>query len=419
LHHSLERLDETLRRAGSRLIIRRGPSAETLISLSAETRASAIFWNRRYEPVIVERDNCIKSALQAVGLDIETFNGGLLHEPWEVRTRAGQPYQVFTPFWRTCRALPPPAPPLPGPDRIPAPRKWPGSLPLGDLGLLPAVRWDSGLDAAWSPGEAAAAVRLSEFVANQVADYHEQRNRPDRDGCSRLSPHLHFGEISPRQIWHAVGRRRSAGVETFLAEIGWREFAHHILHHFPQTTQAPLREAFHRFPWVTDQRRVRAWQQGRTGFPIVDAGMRELWSTGWMHNRVRMIAGSFLAKDLLVSWREGARWFWDTLVDADLANNTLGWQWISGCGADAVPYFRIFNPVTQGEKFDPQGAYVRRWVPELSRLPDRWIHRPWCAPEKTRIDAGIHLGANYPRPLVDHGKARQAALRAFNRMKTQ
>jgi deoxyribodipyrimidine photo-lyase len=320
---------------------------------------------------------------------------------------------VFTPFWRACRALPPPDTPRPAPGKISKPRTWPASIPLDDLELLPTIGWDAGLAAAWSPGEAGARQRLREFVAHGLTYYHEERNRPDHAGSSRLSPHLHFGEISPRQIRHAVARKRSTGAETFLTEIGWREFAQHVLYHFPHTADAPLRVPFRRFPWNSDRRALRAWQRGRTGYPIVDAGMRELWTTGWMHNRVRMIAGSFLTKDLLISWREGARWFWDTLVDADLASNTLGWQWVSGCGADAAPYFRIFNPVTQGEKFDPQGVYVRRWVPELARLPDRWIHRPWSAPVDVLGAAGVRLGRDYPRPMVDHDQARRAALAAL------
>jgi deoxyribodipyrimidine photo-lyase len=417
LHHSLGRLDEALRSAGSQLVIRRGPTTDGLRSLCAEVRASAVFWNRRYEPSIIQRDKRVASALQSEGESVETFNGNLLHEPWEVRTREERAYQVFTPYWRACGALPAPTAPLRAPERIPAPAKWPASVALDELGLLPKIPWDAGLRASWAPGESGAQALFSEFIANGLAGYREERNRPDRPGSSRLSPHLHFGEISPRQIWHAVRRQRSRGAETFLTEIGWREFAHHVLYHFPHTPEAPLREPFRRFPWVSNRRAFRAWQQGQTGYPIVDAGLRELWTTGWMHNRVRMIAGSFLTKDLLISWREGSRWFWDTLVDADLANNTLGWQWVSGCGADAAPYFRVFNPVSQAEKFDPEGAYVRHWVPELARVPDRWIHRPWSAPVDVLNAAAVRLGATYPRPIVNHEEARRAALSAWETIK--
>jgi deoxyribodipyrimidine photo-lyase len=288
---------------------------------------------------------------------------------------------------------------------------------LDALGLLPTIPWDASFHDHWRPGEAGAQERLDSFLSEAVTGYHTQRDRPDCDGTSRLSPHLHFGEISPRQVWHALGRRTSRGAETFRTELGWREFAHHVLYHFPHTPEAPLRTQFERFPWDSNPRLLRAWQRGRTGYPIVDAGLRELWATGWMHNRVRMIVGSFLTKDLLISWRVGARWFWDTLVDADLANNTLGWQWVSGCGADAAPYFRIFNPAAQGERFDPQGDYVRRWVPELARLPARWIHRPWTAPTGELDAAGVRLGSEYPEPALDHALARRKALEALRSLK--
>src|SRR5690242_13743991 len=266
---------------------------------------------------------------------------------------------------------------------------------------------------------------LKRFLSRTFADYPEQRNRPDLAGTSRLSPHLHFGEISPRQIWHALkaaaekrGWPRARWRDTqFLAEVGWREFAHHLVFHFPHTTERPLRREFEKFPWREDAKLQRAWQKGQTGFPIVDAGMRELWATGWMHNRVRMIVASFLVKDLMIDWRAGARWFWDTLVDADLAQNTLGWQWTAGCGADAAPYFRIFNPTAQGAKFDPNGGYVRHWCPELAKLPAEWIHQPDQAPAEILRAAGVELGRTYPQPVVSHARARAAALEAFARIK--
>jgi len=290
--------------------------------------------------------------------------------------------------------------------------------------LGPKLNWIAGLRAAWKPGSAGAEAELKRFLRDGLLTYPEGRNRPDLPGTSRLSPHLHFGEISPRQVWHAVKRSAesksvSAAVWRdwqFLTELGWREFAHHLLFHFPHTPEQPLRPEFARFPWRKNPVWLRAWQRGQTGYPFVDAGMRELWATGWMHNRVRMVAASFLVKNLLLPWQDGARWFWDTLVDADLANNTLGWQWTAGCGADAAPFFRIFNPVSQGDKFDPEGAYVRRWVPELARLPSTWIHHPWQAPPTALAAAGIELGRTYPRPIVSHLVSRELALEAYRRI---
>jgi deoxyribodipyrimidine photo-lyase len=349
----------------------------------------------------------------------------LLFEPWTITNKSGRPFQVFTPFWRHCLALGEPLEPTPSARALSVPGRWPKAEPLASLELEPRVGWTEGMRSAWQPGEAGAAENLRRFCESAFPDYGEQRNRPDVPGTSRLSPHLHFGEIGPRQIWHALqtfADQRSLPVTAwrnsqFLAEVGWREFAHHLLFHFPHTPAAPLRPEFARFPWRKDPAWLRAWQRGRTGYPVVDAGMRELWSTGWMHNRVRMIVASFLVKDLLLDWRDGARWFWDTLVDADLASNTLGWQWTAGCGADAAPYFRVFNPVGQGEKYDPNGDYVRRWVPELARLPANWIHRPWEAPADVLARAQITLDGDYPRPILNHAIAREVALEAFAKLK--
>ena len=423
LHQSLAAHDAALRQTGVRLLIRRGPTLATLRALVNETGATAVFWNRRYEPVVTARDTQIKAALRADGLLVESFNGALLHEPWTIQNQSGKPFQVFTPFWKNCLTKPDPSDPLAAPKTMPAPDKWPKSLALEELELEPKIKWAEGIRAAWQPGEIGAARMLKEFLKNAFADYADLRNRPDLRGTSRLSPHLHFGEISPRQIWHGVRQHAERGGVTawrtsqFLAEVGWREFAHHLLHHFPHTPTAPLREDFKRFPWRKDAAFLKAWQRGQTGYPIVDAGMRELWTTGWMHNRVRMIVASFLVKDLLLSWRDGAEWFWDTLVDADLAQNTLGWQWTAGCGADAAPYFRVFNPVSQGEKFDPRGDYVRKWCPELSRLPDEWLHQPDKAPSEVLARAGVVLGKNYPAPIVSHAIAREVALEAFAKLK--
>jgi deoxyribodipyrimidine photo-lyase len=426
LHKSLTALDVSLRERGSRLIIRRGPALEALRKLVDESGATAVYWNRRYEPAVIERDSVLKAALHQDGLIAESFSGSLLFEPWRVQTLKGQPIQVFSAFWKACLGLAEPTPPQRASTQIAGPRNWPAPVKLTDLALEPRIDWAGGLRASWRPGEAGAAEQLSRFLEEGLFEYATERDRPDRPGTSRLSPHLHFGEISVRQIWSAVCElKRSRGPQAcsdatgvYMSELGWREFAHHLLYHFPQTPEQPLRRAFAAFRWAPDAKKLRAWQRGRTGYPIVDAGMRELWHVGWMHNRVRMIAASFLVKDLLIPWQDGAAWFWDTLVDADLANNTLGWQWTAGCGADAVPYFRIFNPVTQGAKFDPGGDYVRRWVPELSKLPREWIHKPWEAPASVLADAGITLGSNYPEPIVDHRTARARALEAFQQTKT-
>lgn len=423
LNLALKQLDASLRRLGSRLIIRRGPTIDAIRTLLETTGAATVFWNRRYEPAAMERDSRIHADLEKEGWSAETFNDSLLFEPEAVRTRQGQPYRVFTPFWRACLAGPPPDPPESAPVRLGVPSRWPSTLRLTELGLQPTIDWAKGLRSSWRPGEDGAAESLQRFLEEALSDYQDGRNRPDRTGTSRLSPHLHFGEISVRQIWSALHQplrgKRSAqaqsGIRVFASELGWREFAYNLLVHFPQTPERPLRDRFARFPWRSDRAGLRAWQRGQTGYPIVDAGMRELWRTGWMHNRVRMIVASFLVKDLLIPWQHGAKWFWDTLVDADLANNTLGWQWIAGCGADAAPFFRVFNPVSQGEKFDPDGTYVRRWLPELAALPASWIHRPWEAPLSELMKSDVELDKKYPRPIVDHAQARSRALEALRK----
>lgn len=406
LHQSLKSLDDDLRKAGSRLILKKGKALEVLKKLAKETGARSVFWNRRYEPALVKRDAEIKSFFKKEGFECESFNSALLFEPWQIQTKQKTPYQVFTAFWNACQAMPEPAPAADAPVKIPALEKWPDSEKLETFGFEPKIKWAESIRKFWAPGESGAQARLKEFIKNWAADYGRGRDIPSEPGTSRLSPHLHFGEIGPRKIWREIKKagakfppagRKSA--ETYLKEIVWREFAHHLLYHFPDTPLEPLKKKFEKFPWKKNAQRLKAWQKGRTGFPIVDAGMRELWRTGWMHNRVRMIVASFLVKDLLVPWQNGAKWFWDTLVDADLANNTLGWQWTAGCGADASPFFRIFNPVTQGEKFDPQGRYVRKWVPEIADRPDDQVHKP------------------YGTPLVDHADARKEALNLLQKIK--
>ena len=424
LHHSLQSLDASLRARGSRLIVRRGSALHELQSLGRECGADACYWNRRYEPATRERDKLIKQALRSTGYIAESHNATLLAEPWELITQSGGAYQVYTPFRRRVLAQIKPAMPTPAATQIPAPRQWPKSLAVAELQWLPTIPWYQGIAALWRPGEAGAAQRLQDFAASPLTHYAQRRDQPGVEGTSRLSPHLHHGELSVRQIWHSVRRATAAtaGVadaycEKYLAELIWREFSYHLLHHFPHSPEAPLRAGFAHFAWLEDRSALRAWQCGMTGIPLIDAGMRELWATGWMHNRVRMVVASFLIKNLRQSWQSGARWFWDTLVDADLAANTQGWQWVAGCGADAAPYFRVFNPVTQSRKFDPQGRYLRRWLPELARLADAQLHAPWLADEAQLRAAGVALGVSYPRPIVDLHDSRVAALQAYRQMR--
>ncbi len=429
LHHSLAALRDSLASRGLPLVLRRGEAAEILPTLAAETGAGAVYWNRRYEPAVIARDKALKERLRGAGIEVKSFNGALLHEPHEIANKQGGPFQVFTPFWRTCGEKPVASPvALPRGNGV-APQVAVRSAALEELALLPRLDWAVQFSKRWRPGEAGAAAQLERFFAKRVERYADQRDEPSAEAVSELSPHLHFGETSPRLIWaRALEASResgvfpsSRGVQKFLTEVGWREFAHHLLYHFPDTPEKPLRAEFSAFPWADDPHgdKFRAWTRGRTGYPIVDAGMRELWATGWMHNRVRMVAASFLVKHLRLPWLSGAEWFWDTLVDADLASNTLGWQWTAGCGADAAPYFRIFNPVLQGEKFDPGGTYVRRWVPELAKLPNAYLHKPWMAPTDTLLAAGVRLGETYPRPLVDHAKARDEALAALSSLRAR
>jgi deoxyribodipyrimidine photo-lyase len=419
LHRSLAMLDSDLRRLGSRLLVRSGETFTELEKLVIETGAEAVFWNRLYEPSVIARDERIKTTLKACGLRVESFSGTLLVEPWTVATGTGEPYRVFTPFWKNASRSTELVTPQPAPTELPAVPESLGSLAIDSLGLLPSPpqpRWDQGFWQYWQPGEAGASELLEAFVQGAANGYKEQRNFPDRTGTSRLSPHLHFGEISPQQIVARIRRepwpqRVGPDVEHFLSELGWREFSHHLLFHFPHTANRNLNPRFQEFRWEeVDPERLEAWQHGRTGVPIVDAGMRELWQTGWMHNRVRMIVASYLCKNLRYHWLHGARWFWDTLVDADLANNTQGWQWTAGTGADAAPYFRIFNPVVQAQRFDPQGIYLKRWLPELANLPLPALFAPWESPELARS-----LAPDYPaQPVVDLNASRAAALSAYS-----
>jgi deoxyribodipyrimidine photo-lyase len=428
LHHSLLAMQKSLQRCGSDLLVFRGNAETVLAKLLQQSGADTLAWNHCHEPAQVARDEHIMQVFTQQGYHVSCHNAALLREPGEILKKDGTPYRVFTPFWKTLHGIGPARQPISATDRLPAFDTYSlsGSLPVTALGLLPPVKWYRAFPLHWTPGEAGAWEALKSFCEERLADYASARDIPAISGTSRLSAHLHFGEISPVQIWdylvQCASVNTSPGIitatESYLREIAWREFSHHLLHRFPHTTLQPLDTRFAGFPWRRGyQDLLEQWQQGRTGIPIVDAGMRELWSTGTMHNRVRMIVASFLTKNLLIPWQEGARWFWNTLLDADLANNTMGWQWVAGSGADAAPYFRVFNPVLQGEKFDRGGRYVRRWVPELASMEDKYIHRPWAADPVQLAGAGIRLGDEYPQPMVDLQASRKAALAAWDHVK--
>ncbi len=414
LHHSLAALKQVL----PELVLLRGSARHLIPELVRDCGLRAVYWNRCYEPHAIERDTDLKTALTEEGVEARSFKASLLFEPWELETKTGGPYKVYSPFWKAALDRDVPAP-LPAPEAL-EPAVYDGGEDLENLDLLPGrPNWAAGWEDLWTPGEAGATRRLAAFLEGGLKDYGTLRNRPDLDSVSRLSPHLHFGDISPRQIWRATQQRIAAdgaaakdGMK-FLSEIGWREFSHHLLFHYPALPSQNWRRAFDAYPWREAPEDLVCWQKGLTGYPIVDAGMRELWHTGYMHNRVRMVAASFLVKHLRLHWHHGESWFRDTLLDADLANNSAGWQWVAGSGADAAPYFRIFNPITQGEKFDPEGDYVRRWVPELTDLETRYLHAPFQAPKEALKAAGVVLGQTYPEPVVDHARARQAALEGY------
>jgi deoxyribodipyrimidine photo-lyase len=421
LHHSLTALREAL----GRLHLVRGRPADVLPAVVAASGARAVHWNRCYEPDTVERDRTLKASLLQAGVEVHSFHGNVLNEPWEVLGLSGKPYEVFTPYWRACRGRPMPDP-VDRPTRLKIATPPEFGDDLASWGLLPRrPDWAAGWNGLWEPGEAGAARRLAQFLAEGIEGYRELRDRPDLARTSMLSPHIHFGEISPRTIASAAVRvaertpHLREDVDKFLAELGWREFATQLLFHNPGLPDRNWRPAFEAYPWRDDREALAKWQRGQTGYPLVDAGMRQLWQTGWMHNRVRMITASFLVKHLRIDWRLGEAWFWDTLVDADLANNASGWQWVAGSGADAAPYFRIFNPVSQGRKFDPDGTFVRRWCPELAALPDAFVHAPWEAGADALAAAGVRLGETYPLPIVDHAGARAAALAGYEAVKAR
>lgn len=421
LHHSLQSLSDSLGALGQKLHIFLGNPSKVLSAVLDETQADGVVWNRCYEPHAIKRDSAIKESLTLSGIEVMSFNGNLLFEPWEIKNQQGNFFKVFTPFWKHClqQYIPPFAPKKHAfAHNMQNPLHLSGEVTLNDLKLLPTYpNWAHSFH--WKPGENAALQRLDKFLEDAVSDYKEHRDFMAKPATSLLSPHLHFGEISPRYIFHkcqetlAFGQGDQSGVHHFLSELGWREFSYHLLYHVPTFPREPFRPEFNKFKWQGNPDHLKRWQQGKTGFPIVDAAMRELWHTGYMHNRARMIVASFLTKNLLLHWRHGAEWFWDTLLDADLASNSMNWQWVAGCGVDAAPYFRIFNPVTQGEKFDSGGDYVKMWVPELQHLDKKYIHQPWEAPEAVLRGATIRLGDNYPKPVVDLKATRNRALQAY------
>jgi len=420
LHHSLAALNLAL---DGKLLFFRGDAATILANLVIQIEAGGVYWNRCYEPWRITRDTALKKRLGDLGVTVESHNGSLLWEPWDIAKQDGTPYRVFTPFYRRgCLSATPPRQPLGPPASLDLwqadGKALTGASDLGGLGLLPRHQWQDNIARHWTPGETSAQARLDDFVQNGLAGYKEGRNFPAKQNVSRLSPHLHFGEISTNQAWYAVrdvadSGRLESDADNFLSELGWREFSHSLLYQFPELPRANLQAKFDGFPWADNPDHLAKWQRGQTGYPIVDAAMRELWQTGYMHNRLRMVVGSFLVKNLRLHWHHGEAWFWDCLVDADLANNSASWQWIAGCGADAAPYFRVFNPVTQGQKFDPDGTFTRRFVPELAKLPVKYLFNPWEAPAHILADAGVVLGENYPRPIVDVKQSREAALAAF------
>ena len=421
LHNSLQSLNESL--DGKLSIYSQNPKI-VIQELLEKYEVKAVFWNRCYEPWRIDRDIDIKAYLDDKNIENKSFNSHLLWEPWEISKDDGTPYRVFTPYYKKG-CLNAEEPRLPSKNlKIDTIFYDQDCEQIDTLDLLPRINWYSQIQEAWKPGEEGAQKRLDQFLEEGLLDYKEGRNFPFKENVSRLSPHLHFGEISPNEVWYQAKTKESVSgiqksLEHFLSELGWREFSYYLLYHFPSLPKQNFQPKFNKFPWIKNESFLESWQKGETGYPIVDAGMRELWQTGYMHNRLRMVVGSFLVKNLLIDWREGEDWFWDCLVDADLASNSAGWQWVAGSGADAAPYFRIFNPVTQGLKFDPEGEYTKKYVPELKLLPNKFLFSPWEAPKEILEKAGIELGKDYPEPIVDLKYSRELALEAFGKTKLE
>ena len=421
LHQSLLSLNNNL---DGELITLTGDPKKIIPELLSESGAASVVWNRNYEPWQIERDSTIKSTLEADGFNVSTFNASLLWEPWKILNQSGLPYKVFTPFYRKgCLNAEPPSTPIERPKNISVSKLKNRKFDVNSMNLMPKIKWFKTMEKTWTPGEEGAKQKLDKFLNGPVDKYKTERDFPGIRGTSRLSPHLHFGEISPNQVWHAALNNQNVhkvgkDLFHFLSELGWREFSYYLLYHFPQITNKNFNPTFDNYPWSSVTSTFNAWKRGKTGVPIVDAGMRELWETGYIHNRVRMIVGSYLVKNLNIDWRDGEEWFWDCLVDADLAANCASWQWVAGSGADAAPFFRIFNPIIQGEKFDKDGAYVRKYCPELNNLPDKFLHHPWDAPEEVLEESGIVLGKDYPSPIVDLKESRTDALNKYNQMRS-
>lgn len=412
LHYSLQDLDRNLK---NNLNYFMGNPQDIILDLVKKHSIDSVIWNRCYEPWQVSRDKKIKMKLKSINVNVKTFNGSLLWEPWDILKKDGTPYKVFTPFYKKgCQSLPSPKVPLNKPYKLETKRIPFNNTTVKSLNLLPKHSWHEKIKDSWSFGEANAKKRLQAFLRSGIHDYKEGRNYPNKNNVSLLSSHIHFGEISPNQIWHSVNKFSNINSDHFLSELGWREFSYNLLFHFPDLPNKNLQPKFNKFKWNKSNKLLKSWQQGKTGYPLIDAGMRELWQTGYMHNRIRMVVASFLVKNLLLHWKHGEKWFWDCLVDADLANNCASWQWVAGCGADAAPYFRIFNPVLQSKKFDADAFYIRKWVPEIAKLPTKFIHSPWEASELELAASGVKLGKTYPFPIVDLKSSRDAALKAYN-----
>ena len=417
LHSSLRELNKNL---DNKLSLYKGDPSEILESLSSRFNIKGIFWNRCYEPWRIERDKKIKSKFIEKDIIVETFNSALLWEPWEILKSDNTPYKVFTPYYRKgCLMSEAPRMPLSAPNLNTLLEDKENILRLDDLNLLPRIKWYKEMEKLWEPGEKGAHKKLESFLSDGLAGYKEGRNFPSKKNVSQLSAHMHFGEISPNQVWHRAKLKKDLpriekDLDHFLSELGWREFSYNLLFHFPELPRENLQKKFDNFPWIDNEILFDKWKKGLTGYPIVDAGMRELWQTGYMHNRVRMIVGSFLVKNLLLHWHKGEEWFWDCLIDADLASNSASWQWVAGSGADAAPYFRIFNPILQGKRFDPDGLYIKKFIPELEQLPTKYLFSPWESPIEVLSEANIELGSDYPEPIVDLTESRDRALEAFS-----